>query len=1228
MKQHYTKSFLTAALLLAVPGWGMGQCLTNMTTPAGQTPEIQTFGGSVTAGNANITITAPTTGTAGMAVGMVLSSTPALFAPGTVITGIAGNVITVAPPPIASSATPTIWANNWGAATIPPNTTHTRLGSVDAGGNTITFGGCPLAWLVPGTGITGPGIPPGTTITGLISGCTFGLSNTSTPSGSTNYTLTLPPPPYNFPPPVAGTPSGLHCSVCPATFTTTICAGQYFDYYMCVGNNYTFSMCGNPNWNSTITITTTAGTVAATGFPTYDNDGCGTANGHAVVNFIPTSTGIYRVRLFDNPCVVNAGLCGSIQVQCSPNPAPPSNDEPQGAVSLPVSTACNFVPATNAFSTGSAAAVTGSFTPNITPQFCGAGCSAGSGSYAGADVWFSAVTSPTGTLSVQTNLVSAQNLSMAIYTGTPGVSLTQIGGPTYCNSCNDDAAAGVLAPFLQVSGLAPSSTVYIRVWSNSGLINSGSFQICAYHPVPPPNDDPCGAISLPINTSCNLTSFTTESALPLSVAMTLSPATPTCGTPVAGGDVWFSTTVPAGQSVTINTQAGSLNNMAMAVYTLTGGTICAGTLTQGLCNDDFGASLMPSITLPAPGVTTTYYIRLWNKTTTFGTASICVVQNVPPPNDQPCGAINLPVNLGCTFPAPYSTQFATVTGTTAPNVVSIQNPTCNPGPYNSDVWFTATVPANGQLSIDTDDMQMNDGAIAVYSATGSCGGGDLALTQIASACAVAGSANGAQMPALNLTGLTPGATVYIRVWRQTGNDGNFLICARNPQTPSGCWYTLRLNDSAGDGWNGGFVTLCINGSCTNYTVYGSLSTIVFTANIGDLVTLSYTAVGGFQNQVSWTLSASNGSNIWTSPSTPSTGPQHTMTVNAACNVPPAPISDCVGAQVICNNQSISFNPSNTGNVADLNSSNDGCLAGEQQGTWFVFTTNAAGTIAFTLGVPVGTDYDFAVWGPYPPGSPPCPPPGPPLRCNWSATTGPTGLSTTSFTPSVGAVGSPFSQWIAAGANQQYILYVDNWSRNGIAFNLTWQNSPANILDCILPVELVEFDAYALGGAAQLRWSTATEQKLSHFVIERSADGERFSDIGQVAALGNRNTLTEYHGRDAEPMMGVNHYRLRMVDEDGTFQHSKVVPVRFGWSPASVQVYPNPAGHSLWVAAQELEEGWQWRIVDASGRTVRDGRVQAGSAPFEITLAIESGAYLLEVLDERGTTMGHARFVKD
>lgn len=1125
------------------------------------------------------------------------------------------------PPCLTSFTAPTGQVNRttgWNPPVVPPTMTGNVSTTTTNGSTTATV--LTAAGLTVGMAVSGPNIPLGTTIT-AIAGTTITLSQPATGTGSSiihSYTTTTAYP-NSFPPQNIVSPgtavNSAACSVCPALFSINICSGDYFSYYMCPGNIYTFSMCGAAaGWNSLIAITGTTGTaLSSTTPPSWDDDGCGTVGGHGVVNFTPLTAAVYRVRVWNNSCTVNGAQCGTLQVACNPTPPPPSNDEPVNAISLgsPAPTSCTMTTGTTSFATQSAGI----------PSGCDlGGCATAQGSFSGYDVWYSVGVPASGNLSVILQAVSANNLAFAIYTGVPGA-LTIV--PNSCN-CNY---------FTSVSGLTGGSTVYIRVWPQQGAANMGTFQICAYEPIPPPNDNPCGATgpyALPVGTSCSLTPFSTQNATNLSSNITVAPGPPGCA-PIVGGDVWFTAVMPATGSMTINTQAGTLSDMAMAVYTLTSGTVCGtATLTEVNCNDNFNTSTMPSATIAGtPGVT--YYIRMWNKTAAFGTASICAIVNTPPPNDNPCGALPLTVAQGCYFTQPYSNQFATTTGTTAPSVISIPAPSCGT-PTTNDVWFTATVPTNGQLQLDTDDLLLTDAAYAVYTATGTCAGGNLSLTQVpagSGGCSVGGSANGALMPTGTLTGLTPGSTVYIRVWRQGGNDGTFLLCARNTATPAPCSYTLRLLDSAGDGWNGGYVTLCINGSCTNYTVYGGISNVVFSAPVGANITLSYTPSGGFQNQVSFSLLAQNGFAMFSSANPPASGLNYVYTVNSACNVPPAPISDCIGSFQVCNNQSFTFAPGNFGNSQDLNASNRGCLSSnERQGAWFNFTTNTAGTIAFTI-VVNNTDYDFAVWGPYT-GTPPCPPTTPPLRCNYSGAWQNTGLSTTALNASEGAGGPPWSSAINATAGQTFLLYIDNFSMNGLSFTLNWNNTPSSILDCtLLPVEWLGLSAEPKGREVHLSWQTASEQGSDYFRVERSEDGVNYRPIGIVMAAGQSSSTREYLFQDKEPVAGLNYYRVEQVATDGSGQRSNVVTalMRVG---GGLTVHPNPAGESIWATFAAPADGQAtWRIMDSSGRVVASGRVGAleGMNQVEVPLTMDSGSYLLEFQDAQGGTLGHARFVR-
>ncbi len=696
-------------------------CLQNFTTQLGQSlvsawnPPVlpPTTSGNVattsTAGSPTVTVLSA----AGLAVGMAVTGPN--IPPGTTILGIAGTTLTLSN---NASGTGTNVLHTYAAGSPAGSVTTTTT----AGSTTATVSSA--AGLAVGMLVFGPNIPEGTTITAIV-GTTLTLSNNATTTGTnvphTYFTGTpyaSSSPPNNPISPGTGTNSAA-CSVCPAVFSANMCSGQYITYQMCVGNVYTVSMCGAATaWNSALAITTVAGTALATATPpSWNDDGCGTSGGHATITYAPSVTGTFRIRLWNNTCTVNGGQCGTVQIACNPVPPPPLNDEPANATNLgsPAPTTCTMVSGTVAWATQSAG----------TPSGCTAGgCATASGSFSGYDVWYSVGVPASGNLSVILQEISANNLAFAVYTGVPGA-LTIVANS--CN-CND---------FVSLSALAGGTTVYIRVWPQTGAPNMGSFQLCAYEPIPPPNDSPCGATgpyALPVPTTCSLTPFSTQNATALPALYT-APA-PSCGTPVAGGDVWFAAVMPATGSMTINTQAGTLSDMAMTVYTVTAGTMTTNCATQGAvtlaevgCNDNFGASTMPNLTIGGtPGVT--YYIRMWNKTTAFGTASICAVQNVAPANDNPCGALPLQVNNGCYFQAPYSTQFATITGGTAPGVVSIPNPSCNGGPYNSDVWFTATVPASGQLVLDTDDMQLTDGAYAVYTATGSCGSSNLSLTQV------------------------------------------------------------------------------------------------------------------------------------------------------------------------------------------------------------------------------------------------------------------------------------------------------------------------------------------------------------------------------------------------------------------------------------------------------------------------------------------------------------------
>ena len=102
------------------------------------------------------------------------------------------------------------------------------------------------------------------------------------------------------------------------------------------------------------------------------------------------------------------------------------------------------------------------------------------------------------------------------------------------------------------------------------------------------------------------------------------------------------------------------------------------------------------------------------------------------------------------------------------------------------------------------------------------------------------------------------------------------------------------------------------------------------------------------------------------------------------------------------------------------------------------------------------------------------------------------------------------------------------------FGMSWQSLQASIIyDAPITGE-----EYSVG--FKLKWSTAQEQNSQSFVIERSFDGTKFTDIGTVEAAGNSDQGQSYSFTDLELGLEKAYYRLRQVDLDGSSNLSEFV----------------------------------------------------------------------------------------
>lgn len=213
-----------------------------------------------------------------------------------------------------------------------------------------------------------------------------------------------------------------------------------------------------------------------------------------------------------------------------------------------------------------------------------------------------------------------------------------------------------------------------------------------------------------------------------------------------------------------------------------------------------------------------------------------------------------------------------------------------------------------------------------------------------------------------------------------------------------------------------------------------------------------------------------------------------------------------------------------------------------------------------------------------------------------------GLSGAGFTDQTGTV--------------TFRLYGCNGSGGALRFDDLIING--TITNVPLPVTLLSFTAKPEGDRVQLAWVTTSERDADRFVVERSADLREYVSVGEVAAEGTTNARQYYGLTDKNPLPGINYYRLRQLDRDGTAQTFKLVSALIETTDVVAVVYPNPTDPArihlrLWNADDATV-----RLLNLMGQAI-DSRLERrlGDVDMIPQRPLSTGIYWLEVQTKDG-----------
>ena len=234
---------------------------------------------------------------------------------------------------------------------------------------------------------------------------------------------------------------------------------------------------------------------------------------------------------------------------------------------------------------------------------------------------------------------------------------------------------------------------------------------------------------------------------------------------------------------------------------------------------------------------------------------------------------------------------------------------------------------------------------------------------------------------------------------------------------------------------------------------------------------------------------------------------------------------------------------------------------------------------------------------------------------------------------------PIGTDISEITNSPGEFYLNFWFKSGDGYNLELSNGNDNLntgtsdpCNCFspLPVELVSFDAILDANEKEvtLKWSTATETNNSHFEVQRSLDGSRFDFFEVVAGNGNSTLSQSYAIVDKNPVPGVNYYRLKQVDFNGTQTYSYIVSAKISTESIISSVIPNPIRDIAIVRFGEKPPVWsKLEILSSTGQVMATYQVE-DILSQEINMnRFEKGIYFLRIKNAERKEKAFFKIVK-
>ena len=174
-------------------------------------------------------------------------------------------------------------------------------------------------------------------------------------------------------------------------------------------------------------------------------------------------------------------------------------------------------------------------------------------------------------------------------------------------------------------------------------------------------------------------------------------------------------------------------------------------------------------------------------------------------------------------------------------------------------------------------------------------------------------------------------------------------------------------------------------------------------------------------------------------------------------------------------------------------------------------------------------------------------------------------------------------------------------------------------------QILNFSAYAKPNqVVNLEWISNGDKFANNYEVERSKDNLKFYRIQNIQPEGENDLPNFYHSADKAPLNGISFYRVKQINNNGSFKYSNAVEIKRAFGIEIFYLYPNPVKDVINIHLKPfIGQSATINIYNAYGQLVKESDLTDIQSPI-ISFSMQdkqNGIYYLIIKPKGRKTIG-------